>query len=478
MVLLWRDFTQLCARLIMVGVVCAALASPAVSGAATLEASISDDFAGMSYLADPGEANRLVVRPGLRATTIEDVVPIRITGDCRHPDPAHPERVSCPARLTSALIEVVDGDDHVEAVGLEAMVRGGDGNDVLAGDGALAGGPGADRLTGGPRGAVLAGGAGADELIGGPGIDWATWAGRAEPVHADLDGARDDGSLGEGDLVSVDVDGLQGGSGDDHLVGNDRPNGLDGMAGTDLLEGAGGGDAIRGGDGSRNVVLGGSGDDSVDGSTLRGWSVIEGGLGDDSLYGGAGPDMVDGGAGVDQMAGNGGADTVRARDGNIERITCSNGLSGRYAGDRAVIDNGEYPAGCGSVDRPGTPVLVFLNAYVYTRTVNVGFGCPSDGRRCTGRWSIFAGRRLVRRGHVDLRAGHGGFRQHRLSRRARRVAPPDQGYRLSMRLATRDAAGRVVVKRRRLGSRPDLDGDRFTRYAPFPPATFRTEDAG
>ena len=62
------------------------------------------------------------------------------------------------------------------------------------------------------------------------------------------------------------------------------------------------------------AVAGGPGDD-----------ILSGGGGPDVLDGGDNNDMLDGGGGVDDYFGEGGNDTIRALDGNAERIACGAG---------------------------------------------------------------------------------------------------------------------------------------------------------
>lgn len=114
--------------------------------------------------------------------------------------------------------------------------------------------------------------------MGGAGRDIASYADHNARVVADLDGRRDDGSVGELDRVDASVESLVGGSGPDLLVGSAAANTLVGGVGNDRLLGGAGTD----------VLSGGVGDD-----------VLDGGYGDDTLLGGAGSDTLVGGAGRD-----------------------------------------------------------------------------------------------------------------------------------------------------------------------------------
>lgn len=82
---------------------------------------------------------------------------------------------------------------------------------------------------------------------------------------------------------------LNGGAGNDVIVGSDRADRIDGGAGNDLIFGLDGNDVIAGGAGN-DVILGGAGNDRIDG-----------GSGNDLLIGGPGFDLLDGGPGFDLL---------------------------------------------------------------------------------------------------------------------------------------------------------------------------------
>ncbi len=88
---------------------------------------------------------------------------------------------------------------------------------------------------------------------------------------------------------------------------------VEGLGGNDRLVGRGApyvGDALDGGPGN-DVLIGGY------------WPErLEGGRGDDVLYGGANYDTLTGGPGRDRIYGQGGRDTVFARDGSRDVIDC------------------------------------------------------------------------------------------------------------------------------------------------------------
>lgn len=231
------------------------------------------------------------------------------------------------------------------------------GPDVIAGLGdkdEIDGAGGADFICGGDGDDLLTGGAGSDQLIGGPGTDRANYEASTGDVSANLtggtgdDGSAEDGPVGSRDSIATDVELLNGGEGNDVLVGNSGLNRLDGLGGNDTLDGREGSDDLRGYDGidtvtyaSRSAAVtanlaGGIGDDgsNVDGAagardnigadverlvggsggdTLVGNSaanMLTGGVGNDALSGLAGNDRLVGGSGNDSVAGGTGADTL------------------------------------------------------------------------------------------------------------------------------------------------------------------------
>ena len=317
---------------------------------------------------------------------------------------------------------LVDDDIGFAGAGGNDLLRGGSGDDILFSDvGAdtLDGGPGADTLDDGPGNDALNGGDGndqyygdeatgndliggdggndlirassaadgADTLNGGSGDDVVVYnefdqaAGaietRATSVAASLDGLSNDGSAGEQDNVSSDVETVIGGLNADTLVGSPGAETFDGGEGSDTLQGQAGQDLLQGGAGNDSLD-GGSGADSFRGGLgtdaasfadrTTGVSVTlddvpndgEPGEGDDvrtdvenvtggggpddltgsaasnSLDGGSGEDYVDGGGGEDALAGGAAADTLRLRDGLPEPgISCGSEI------DFVIADPGE-----------------------------------------------------------------------------------------------------------------------------------------
>jgi uncharacterized secreted protein with C-terminal beta-propeller domain len=108
------------------------------------------------------------------------------------------------------------------------------------------------------------------------------------------------------DAITIDVPGntrirtvLNGGDGNDSILGSD---------GNDIIFGGRGDDTLNGGKGS-DTIWGGTGDDSLVGAA--GNDSLFGDSGVDTLRGGAGSNALDGGAGVDKFFGSKTNDRVR-----------------------------------------------------------------------------------------------------------------------------------------------------------------------
>ena len=204
--------------------------------------------------------------------------------------------------------EIAGGDDgdYIDAGNdNDTVVDGGDGDDIIRGgnhDDILHGGGGVDYLLGED---------GADVLFGddAPGID-----AQANPGVTG-NGQRLFGGAGRDSLyafaASADVtaespligDQLFGGGGGDFLYGNIRQEILVGGDGNDTIEGDGvvGPDHLEHEaghvDGGADIIIGGSGQD-----------LVRGGGGDDVIWGGADGDFLEGQNGSDQVFGGGGID--------------------------------------------------------------------------------------------------------------------------------------------------------------------------
>jgi Ca2+-binding RTX toxin-like protein len=233
-----------------------------------------------------------------------------------------------------------------------------------------------------PWGSFILDGAGGDDtLIGGSGSDTFQFRAAADYGHDRVDGGDDNDmlSFGRGALSSVvvnlktgiavgggidgtgrvtfsNVENVSGGDFDDRLVADDAVlhttpwghewfgahtmNGgggddtIIGGAGNDMLGGQGGDDSVKGGDGD-DWISGGGGDDYLVGGSGR--DGLTGSLGDDTLDGGAGRDVLytgrSGPSGHDVYDGGGGIDTLDASNAISGGLTVNLGLGTLRGGD-------------------------------------------------------------------------------------------------------------------------------------------------
>jgi Ca2+-binding RTX toxin-like protein len=155
---------------------------------------------------------------------------------------------------------------------------------------------------------------------------------------------------------------LNGGDGNDTIIGSDGAEVISGGNGDDSLSGGGGDDTLLGGEG-RDRLMGGAGDDE-----------LSGGGGDDTLFGDTGEaiplaeggdDTLNGGLGVDILNGETGADRVNGNEGNdILRIQ----------GSAAVDDTLDGGAGADVLELIGdvlVPVVLGEFGGASTKTVSL-----------------------------------------------------------------------------------------------------------
>ena len=236
-----------------------------------------------------------------------------------------------------------DGDVYSDIQNL----KGGDGDDLLTGDGAvnlLVGLSGADTLVGAAAADVIRGGF----LDGTPdsSIDVLSYRERATTVTATIGSALPDGD------AATDIGGLEGGSGNDTLTGDAQANALLGGPGADSLVGLGSSDTLNGGANGSDVA---SYEDrgapvsaslatgaNPDADTLTAIEGLRGGTAADSLtgdanantlQGGAGDDVLIGGLGADALTGGGGIDSATYQDGRGSGIALNLGAGTRPDGD-------------------------------------------------------------------------------------------------------------------------------------------------
>jgi hypothetical protein len=66
-------------------------------------------------------------------------------------------------------------------------------------------------------------------------------------------------------------------------------------------------------------------------------NTLRGGPGDDTLAGGGDADIIDGGSGADTISGDAGDDVIVARDGEVDRIACGDGVDSVVADPQDVV---------------------------------------------------------------------------------------------------------------------------------------------
>jgi serralysin len=190
--------------------------------------------------------------------------------------------INAPDRAGNDVIHGGNGDDDLFGDNGNDQLYGENGNDFLNawyGADRIEGGTGNDQLYGDPDDRKVY----ADVLLGGTGRDLVDYQGYRKPLTVSLNGvSRDDGVAGEHDTVGADVELLNGGSGNDRLVGNATANEISGFDGNDAILGGSGNDELYGGDGD-NELYGEAGDDVL--NAYYGVSILDGGANNDVCSG-------------------------------------------------------------------------------------------------------------------------------------------------------------------------------------------------
>jgi Ca2+-binding RTX toxin-like protein len=289
-----------------------------------------------------------------------------------------------------------DGNDTISGLGAADSLSGEAGTDTLnGGDGGdfLYGGQDADSLFGNNGNDLLEGGAGADVLGGGADVDTASYADSTAGVSVDLASGTGSGGYAQGDtLFSIErvigsalndtlsgrdyiTDTLDGGDGDDVLMGRYGGDILNGGAGIDsivytnsltgvdvrlfnglAIGGEANGDTYTSieniigsatktdtlaGDDNANSIWGGGGNETITGRD--GSDHLFGEAGNDTLLGGAADDFLIGGIGADTLGGGVGNDTAdyaASAAGVTVNLQAGTGAGGDAQGDALVsIEN-------------------------------------------------------------------------------------------------------------------------------------------
>lgn len=364
-------------------------------------------------------------------------------------------------------------------------VYGGDGNDVISGLGGgdtlfgengadtLVGGAGADTLDGGAENDTLNGGLGADITVGGLGndlhyvdslgdvVEEAAGQGTADRVLASVSYVLTAGA----EVEILTTNGFSGTAAID-LTGNEYANRIEGNAGANTLNGAGGDDRISG-FGGADTLIGGDGNDVLEGGA--GADTTSGGLGNDlhyvdnaadtvieavgegtdrvlastsyalaagvevelmtastassainltgnefsqSIHGNGGVNILDGGGGDDTLLGQGGADTLLGGDG-ADILKGGAGLDSTHGGlgnDLHYVDQaGDLvfeSLGEGSADRVLASVSYALAAGAEVEILTTAAWTGSTAINLTG--NEFANRIEGNAGSNVLDGGDGG----------------------------------------------------------------------
>lgn len=285
------------------------------------------------------------------------------------------------------------GNDVIVGTSESEVIDGRGGNDRICGRGGddlLLGRAGNDRLNGGKDsgfGDTLVGGKGDDVIKGGGAADpmtqvnandWAAFDDAKGPVDVNLETGV---ATGRGNDTVINVEQVQTGPFDDVLIGNGHTNWLLGGPGDDLIDGNGGGfdsfnpgagdDVVIGTAGERNWVgyedlMGGAVIDLVLGTvtgaetgtdTVSNITDAGGTLGDDTMIGTSGPNYLFGQAGTDTLDGNG----------NPADLLDPNSFIGGLNLDVLIADCGCFgvPDEIGNdtmIGGPGVTMAAFLNS--------------------------------------------------------------------------------------------------------------------
>jgi Ca2+-binding RTX toxin-like protein len=280
------------------------------------------------YLAEPGERNLPVITRDGDSYLITDEVDLVPGAGCVAEAGGAVRCTPTPNLSSFVRVRLGDRDDRVRIAGPAwSVLYGGPGNDRLVGapDGPTTfdGGPGNDRMLGGhswdgflegraPNGAdTMASLANGVAVNGSAVIDTVDYRLRRNAVHVTLDAVRDDGEVGERDLIGPNVHGVEGGYWADVLVGGPGDDYLDGHDRRDVLKGKGGNDTLQGDSLVVNLK------DTAD--------RLYGGPGDDIMQGGSGPDFFLGGSGEDSVMAGPGNDGVDSNDGQMDFVGCGDG---------------------------------------------------------------------------------------------------------------------------------------------------------
>lgn len=222
----------------------------------------------------------------------------------------------------------LQGQAKAEADFADVFYGTGGGDDIqgLGGNDALNGGASNDKIDGGSGNDLIGGGAGSDTILGGTGNDQIL-GGRSISVPQRI--SPSDKWTAPPDTKSVIISGPTWGIYDlknkpnEYIITgagatlDDQPDYIDGGAGDDSILGSRGGDYVNGGD-DKDVIKGLAGADMLYGGTgndfIEGDGTIKPGYLETTATELHGNDLLDGGAGNDTLVGQGGNDMLFGGD--------------------------------------------------------------------------------------------------------------------------------------------------------------------
>jgi Ca2+-binding RTX toxin-like protein len=252
----------------------------------------------------------------------------------------------------------------------------------------------APRIVGTEAHDVIVAGSASNAIYGVGGSDTICGSGGNDRIHGDRGNDTIFGGKGEDTIVGErGSDGLDGGPGADRLFGETGNDEIDGGAEGDEIDGGAGDDSVSGGRGNFDIVFGGVGSDLVDGGPgahdiasyrsvggpisvdlgtgtvsgaeqeqADGVEDVLGGSGDDTLTGSTAPNRLDGGSGSDHLVAVGYGDKAF---GGIGSDACS----GTFAAETA----------CGAKDGGnGTAIAMISSITGATSLVVSGSEGPDD----------------------------------------------------------------------------------------------------
>jgi Ca2+-binding RTX toxin-like protein len=218
--------------------------------------------------------------------------------------------------------DTIDYSSATSAVtaSLAAGTATGEGSDTISNIENIFGSAYADTLTGSTDDNVIRGNAGDDAIDGGSGNDTADYSRATAAVVASLYAGTASG--GDGNDTLANIENLTGSDHDDTLIGDANDNVLIGGSGTDTVSYANAASAVTV-NLSSGTASGGDGND-----TLTSIEQIIGSAYADTLTGDDDDNIIDGGLGNDTLSGGEGTDTVSyANDGDRVLVDLANDLA-------------------------------------------------------------------------------------------------------------------------------------------------------